>query len=1008
MLQKTPPAIRLALVILLWSLAAAIGVVGMGAALTAPVQAQHRLPLFFAPSRGQPGAAAAFTLRSAQFSAQITATQTRFDFGAARLTVRFAGANPQVQLEAADPLPGRVNYLLGNTRDQWQTDVPTYSEILCDDLYPGIDLAYSVAEGRLKSEFRLSPGADPGAIRWQYQGGRAPRIAGDGGLVVAAGGGELREQSLAMYQEKAGRRVPVQGAFRILDGGLVGFTTGAFDRQRPLVIDPVLSYSTYLGGGGLDSVRAIAVDSAGNAYVAGQTDSIDFPVAGAVRPASGGGVDAFIAKLNSAGNALVYATYLGGSWDDRAFGIAVDGSGNAYVTGWTYSPNFPTTNGARQRTLGGGRDAFVAKLNAAGNTLLYSTYLGGSGHESGNAIAIDGSGQAVVAGETLSSDFPVANGLHSSTAGRQDAFVSKLSADGSALLWSTYLGGYGDDRATSLAVDTLGDVYIAGATDSANFPTFHAFQGVNRGGQDGFAAKVSADGRNLLYSTYLGGSGGTVAAPELVAAIRVDDAGCAYVARSTASRDFPILGALQAAYGGGVSDAFVAKLNSTGDGLLFSTYLGGYGADFATGIAVDAAGMTYVVGYTSSANFPTANPLQPTLAGSYDAFLTKLNPQGTVLLESTFLGGIGSDAAYAVALGSGSAVYTAGQTQSLNFPLKDPLQATNAGSYGGFVCKSLNRNMVATATFRATTGSTMLSQYGTTVLKNAYGVIASDTGISQSPAGDTYVAGRNSSNAIWVNIFQADTQSWKGWLYAGGPMSGIPALAAAPSGDAYLVSRDAAYSYWLSTYRWGGGFGSWIALRGGFATDPATTLAQDGTVYIVGTASTGVVWSGRYQPGAGFLGWVPGNGAGAPRAVGKPALAAGSDGAVYVAVRAQDNAVWMARLEGDVWGTWYSGGGTLGQDPDLAAADGLVYAAYNNPVGRAYVRPFREGSGNGWQTLIDTGGVLQRAAVAAGEGSFYIMGRTSGNELWWFKSGTGWTYLGFPGQAAGDPAAAPK
>jgi hypothetical protein len=1008
MTHKTPLAIRLGLVILFWAFAAAIGAVGTGGDLTAPVRAQHRLPLFFAPSVGQAEASSSFTLRSAQLSAQFTAAQTRFDFGEARLTVRFAGANPQVRLEAADPLPGRVNYLLGNTRDQWQTDVPTYGAILYYDLYPGIDLAYGVADGRLKSEFRVSPGADPGAIRWQYQGGAAPKITGDGGLVVAAGRGELREQSPVMYQEKDGRRVPVQGAFRILDGGLAAFATGAYDRQLPLVIDPVLSYSTYLGGSGLDSVRAIAVDSAGNAYVAGQTDSLDFPVSGAVRPTSGGGVDVFIAKLNAAGNALVYSTYLGGSWDDRAFGIAVDGSGNAYVTGWTYSPNFPTTNGARQRALGGGRDAFVAKLNAAGNALLYSTYLGGSTHDSGNAIVIDGSGQAFVAGETLSFDFPVANGLRSSNSGRQDAFVAKLSADGGALLWSTYLGGYGDDRATSLAIDSSDDVYVAGATDSANFPTYHAFQGANRGGQDGFVTKLSADGRSLLYSTYLGGSGGTVAAPELVAAIRVDDAGCAFVAGSTGSRDFPVFGALQAAYGGSVSDAFVAKLSSTGDSLLFSTYLGGYGADLATGIAVDAAGTTYVVGYTSSANFPTANSLQPTIAGSYDAFLTKLNPSGTALLESTFLGGLGSDAAYAVALGPGGAVYMAGQTQSLNFPLKDPIQATNAGSYGGFVCKIQNRSIVPTATFRTTNGNTTLSQYGSAVLNNAYGGIASDTGISQSPAGDTYVAGRTSGNAIWLNIFQADTQSWKGWVYAGEPMSGNPALAVATSGDAYVVTRDSGYSYWLNTYRWGSGFQGWYALRGGFGTDPATTLAKDGTVYVVGTASTGVVWSGRYLPGAGFQGWVPGNGAGAPAAIGKPALAAGSDGAVYVAVRAQNNAVWMVRLQGDVWGTWYSGGGTLGQDPDLAASDGLVYAAYTNSVGNVYVRPFREGSGNGWQTTVDTGGGLQRAGVAAVEGQFYLTGRSFSNELWWFKSGTGWTYLGYWGLAAGNPAAAPK
>jgi len=982
---------------------------------TGPGQAQASsgaprfpLPVAFIPNAGQWEEGIRYVARAEGLTAAFVPSGVRVTRSGASLQLRFLGANAAAPVEALDALPGKVNFLIGGDPRRWKTNLRAYSGIVYRQAYPGVDVYFRGGEGRLKSEFVVASGAAPEAIRWSYEGARGFRIDRSGELVLETDGGELREARPEAYQVIEGRRVVVQAAYDRPAPGELGFRIGPYDRSRPLVIDPTLSYSTYLGGSGLDSARAIAVDQAGNAYVAGQTDSIDFPSAGAAQPASGGGVDAFVAKLNAAGSSLVYCTYLGGSWDDRAFGIAVDAAGSAYVTGWTYSPNFPTTTGARQRVLGGGRDAFVAKLTAGGNALAYSTYLGGSGHDSGNGIAVDGWGNAYVAGETISYNFPVANAFQSSNQGRQDAFALKLNAPGSALVWSTYLGGYGDDRATSIAVDSYGATYLTGGTTSSNFPTYRAFQSVNRGGQDVFVAKLSPDGRNLVYGTYLGGSGGSAGAPELGAGIRVDDAGCALVAGTTGSRDFPVVGALQASFGGGLTDAFAAKLSSTGETLLFNTYVGGYGADSATGISIDAAGAATVTGYTFSANFPVANAIQPAIAGGYDAFVAKLNPQGTAFLESTYLGGSGSDAANGVAIGFGGAAYLAGQTQSLDFPLMNPIQTANAGSYGGFVAKL--HNVIPAAGFRATTGATMLTMYGVSSLRSAGGVIASDVGISQNAIGDTYVVGRSSSNVVWLNIFQDSTQSWRGWVAAGGSMAGNPALAVAPSGDAYVVVRDTGGSFWLNTYRLGAGFQGWVALRGVFATDPAVALARDGTLYVTGAASTGVVWGGRYVASAGFQGWVPGGGAGAPLATGRPATAAGSDGAVYVAVKATDNAVWAARLQGDTWGTWYrGGGGPISQEPEVAAtASGVVYVAYQDSSGRIFVRPFREGSGDGWQPAIDTYGVLEKAAVATAEGRFYVTGRTFSNELWWFKSGTGWTYLGYRGQAASNLSAAPR
>jgi hypothetical protein len=424
----------------------------------------------------------------------------------------------------------------------------------------------------------------------------------------------------------------IDGKFVLTAAQQVRFQIAAYDRSKPLVIDPTLAYSTYLGGRGDDEGFGIAVDAAGNAYVTGHTASTNFPTTpGAFQTTFGGGFgDAFVSKLNAAGSALLYSTYLGGSTDDLGSGIAIDASGDAYVTGHTDSSNFPTTAGAFQTTSGGFTDAFVSKLNTVGSALLYSTYLGGSDGELGNSIAVDASGNAYVTGQTNSTNFPITAGAFQTTigGGGLDAFVSKLNAAGSALLYSTYLGGRDVEGGNGIAVDASGNAYVTGGTLSSNFPvTPGAFQTTcpecnNHIVGDTFVSKLNPVGSALVYSTYLGGSG-----QDGDFGIAVDASGNAYVTGFTSSSDFPTTpGAFQTTLKGS-QNAFFSKLNASGSALLYSTYLGGSSGDIGDRIAVDASGNAYVTGATASSNYPTTPGAFQTAfgGGTLDAFVSKFS-----------------------------------------------------------------------------------------------------------------------------------------------------------------------------------------------------------------------------------------------------------------------------------------------------------------------------------------------------------------------------------------------
>jgi hypothetical protein len=453
----------------------------------------------------------------------------------------------------------------------------------------------------------------------------------------------------------------------------VGFAVATYDTSLPLVIDPVLCYSTYLGGNSADEGRSIAVDSSGSAYVTGYTFSTDFPTTtGTFQTTTfGGSTDAFVTKLNPTGSALVYSTYLGGGYYDFGHGIAVDASGNAYVTGDTSSTDFPTTAGAFQTTLGGIRNGFVTKLNPSGSAQVYSTYLGGSYSDAGLGIAADRSGNACVTGLTFSTDFPTTAGAFQPTfggGGSIDAFVTKLNPTGSAQVYSTYLGGSGGDEGLGIAVDASNNAYVTGFTQSTNFPTTSgAFQPTFGGYNDAFVTKLNATGSApLVYSTYLGGSDF-----ERGFGIAVDTLGNAYVT-GVAGTNFPTTsGAFQTTFGGIIVDAFATKINPTGSApLVYSTYLGGSQFDQANGIAVDASDNAYVTGVTTSTDFPTTSgAFQTTFGGYSDAFVTKLNPTGSApLVYSTYLGGDADDSGNGIAVDPSGSAYITGTTSSIDFP----------------------------------------------------------------------------------------------------------------------------------------------------------------------------------------------------------------------------------------------------------------------------------------------------------------------------------------------------
>jgi len=468
------------------------------------------------------------------------------------------GANPHPQIIGLDRLPGVSNYFLGNNPQHWRAQVPGFARVEYRAIYPGIDVIYYGRQGHLEDDYILAPGANPAHLRLRLGGARALTVDARGALLIQTAAGTLRQGVPQAYQDVAGQRRGVAAWYVTTGHGVVAIHIGPYDRSRPLIVDPTLIYSTYLGGRESEIGHAIAVDGSGNAYVTGETGSTDFPTKNAFQPSRARGVvHAFVTKLD-AGGALAYSTYLGGSGGDYGHGVAVDGSGNAYVTGSTGSTDFPTKNAFQPSRARGVVHAFVTKLDAGG-ALAYSTYLGGSGGDGGSGIAVDGSGNAYVTGTTASTDFPTKNAFQPSFAGISNAFVTKLDAGG-ALAYSTFLAGGGDDSGIGygIAVDGSGNAYVTGTTASTHFPTKNAFQPSHTGpGYDAYVTKLDTGGA-LAYSTYLSGSGGG----DTGYGIAVDGSGNAYVTGVTYSEDFPTKNAFQPSPPLGGTDAFVAKISA--------------------------------------------------------------------------------------------------------------------------------------------------------------------------------------------------------------------------------------------------------------------------------------------------------------------------------------------------------------------------------------------------------------------------------------------------------------
>jgi hypothetical protein len=684
-----------------------------------------RLPLDFEVNSGQTDARVKFLSHGRGFSlfladAEAVVVLKKPDHGRTKsnpslsgstIRMQLLGANTTARVVGSEELPGKANYFIGNDPSTWRTNIPTYAKVKYEDVFPGIDLVYYGNQGQLEYDFIVSPGIEPSSIGMRFQTDHKLTIDGNGDLLLQAEG--VRFQKPRIFQQSGDVKRDIDGRYDLSADNTIRFAVGDYDRSKPLVIDPILVYSTYLGGSLQDFAAGIAVDASGNAYIVGQAFSFDFPTANALQPTNASSVfdpaNVFITKINLSGSALVYSTYLGGSGRDAGSGIAVDPSGNVYVAGRANSFDFPTVNALQPVSHAccgvNGTTGFVSKLNPTGSALIYSTFLGGFGEDSANAIAADATGNAYVTGTTSSPIFPdtcngcnfptTPNALQSNLGGTpgeaSNAFVTKINPDGSALVFSTYLGGSSHfDVGSSIAVDTAGNVYVTGNARSSDFPTANAIQPTLKAkntsqtnNHNAFVSKINASGSAFVYSTYLGGSGNDDGG-----GITVDSSGNAYVVGGTSSADFPTASPLQSTLVGG-GNAFLTKMNPSGSALVYSTFFG-TGNTAADAIAVDPLGNAYIAGFTDSINFPTLNAFQPAFGGSFaDGFVAEINASGNALVYSTFLGGSGADFASGIALDPLGNVFVTGSTDSTNFPTALALQHAlgGAGATNAFVSR---------------------------------------------------------------------------------------------------------------------------------------------------------------------------------------------------------------------------------------------------------------------------------------------------------------------------------
>lgn len=605
--------------------------------------------------------------------------------------MRVQGANPRAKLRGEAPQQARVNYFVGRDPQQWRTGLPTFGAVRVEETYPGIDLVYYNGGRELEYDFVVQPGADPSQIALAFDAGaERATVAADGRLALTGNAAEIRMGRPVGYQEIEGVRHPVDARF-VAAGDEVRFALGSYDESRPLIIDPTVSFSTLLGGTAEDYALAVATDALGRTYVAGRTTSLDLSTANAEQPVFGGGIsDAYVARFSADGRTLQTASYFGGLGEDMIHDLAIDDLGDVYLTGATSSSDFPLRNPFQSRFQGGLSDAFVVKLNANLDNLVYGTYLGGAGQDVGEGLALGPSRTAYITGKTGSLNFPITTRAFQRRfgGGTTDAFVTRLAENGQSLRYSTYLGEQGEENfgvATGrIAVDSTGNAYVTGTTGSSRFPiTTTAFQRRLGGTHDAFFAKLNEPGEVLLHSTLLGGGSRDYAGD-----IAVNAEGSAVIVGITESTNFPVTrSAYQQRFGGGGWDMFVTRFGAAKQDVTFSTFLGGRGdegAVFGTVTDLGAVGFRptgdiVVAGRTDSFNFPLVSPVQPVRGGFADGFVSRLSDVGAKLLESTVLGGGANDIATDLSIDAGGDVSVVGFTASRDFPLAFPVQSTFAG-----------------------------------------------------------------------------------------------------------------------------------------------------------------------------------------------------------------------------------------------------------------------------------------------------------------------------------------
>jgi len=694
--------------------------------------------LVFEENRGQASSPVRFLSRGNGHSFLLLDTEAVLTFADPSLKVRMKliGQNSQSRIEGVGPQRSVTNYFSGNDSAQWITGVPHFARVRYKEVYAGIDVVYYGSERELEYDFEVKPFADPSTISIEFQGTQNVGISPEGDLVLNTSGGEIRHRRPVAYQLRDNSKQPVEARFVLYDGR-VGFELGSYDRALPLTIDPTLVWSSYLGGTGDDQGNDVTVDSSGNVYIVGYTqtvtptDGTEPPPVITLQPEEGKSFEAFITKLDPSG-AILFKTYFGGTGVDEAHSVALDAVGNIYVTGYTTSTDFPTVN-PFQANMAGVQDAYVLKMNSSGDVIQFASYLGGSRSDRGYGIDVDGFGNAFIVGDTTSNtNFPVTSNAFQSRfgGGLGDAFITKITP-ANTVGFSTYFGGIGWDRSYDVELDSEGNIVLVGFTTSGFPTTSNALYRTFRGGSyDGFVAKMNNAGTSLVFSTYFGGNG-----DDEVVRLALDQNNNIHFTGYTTSQDFPLKNPAQI-FQAGAFDAFVVKLHSDGQDADFSTYIGGEDTEGGVSIAVDNAGFVYVAGFTNSIQFYAINAIGGFLRGLRDGFLLKIAPDASFVVYSTYIGGFGLEGATAVAVDSAGNAYVTGYTSSTDFPVvTNAFQPAKAGSQDAFIIKVNADDVKASEGYSFPAGGGVRTATAGQTSAPIFGYVAVDVASGAAPSG---------------------------------------------------------------------------------------------------------------------------------------------------------------------------------------------------------------------------------------------------------------------------------